>query len=322
MSEKVLISIVIPVYNVEDYLERCLESVVKQTYKNLEILVINDGSLDNSRDIAKKYEQIDDRIKVFDKENGGLSDARNYGISKIKGSLLFLLDSDDFIAPTALEDLYAIHKKSNAQIVVGNYVNHYGEKGISVFNNKPGLDYQVYETEDALEKLLYQKGVTTSAWGKLYESSLFEDIQYPYGAICEDLDVTYKLFSKSKHVAVSPNVYLFYQQREGSIIRSKFNMKRFEAMDFAKKQLDFININYPELSDAAVNRLMMEAFYIAIQLPKNEFEDVRKEVETVIEWTSKVVYKDSKATKKQRLIAMISRMSPKLGIIGYRIKAK
>ena len=247
---KELITIVVPIYKVEKYLERCIESVLKQTYKEMEIILVNDGSPDRCGEICDNYKKKDKRIKVIHKINGGLSDARNTGIENSTGKYISFLDSDDWIDEIYIERLYFLIKNSNADISVVNYLKSYDE------NIKVDLlkeEIQELTNIQAIRKM-YDKNTKIQmivTWGKLFKRDLFENIIFPYGKVHEDEYTTYKLYYISKKVVISSKILLFYWQREDSIIGSDFNINyNSDAYCAFEEKLRFFKIrNLHELYD-------------------------------------------------------------------------
>ena len=200
MYSQSLISIIVPIYNVENYLRMCLDSIEHQTYSNIEVLLINDGSPDSSGEICQEYVARDSRFYYFEKENGGLSDARNYGVARAKGKFLTFIDSDDWVEATYIEDMYQAALKNDSEIVISNYAqfdvkeNHYL---IHVWD-----DYyeETYEGEELINKLplLEPRDYSfVTSWGILFSRSLFDNIRFPKGKLTEDSRTNYKLFAKS-----------------------------------------------------------------------------------------------------------------------------
>jgi glycosyltransferase involved in cell wall biosynthesis len=211
-----LISVVIPVYNVEKYLIRCINSVINQTYSNIEIILVDDGSPDRCGDICDEYAKSDYRIRVIHKGNGGLSDARNVGIKNANGKYITLLDSDDWIDVEFLLKLYSLIKVTNSEIAISNYSVMPQEN-----RNIENAEQKVYlfSNIEAIEHLagdLYLKFVV--AWGKLYHRSVFEGIDYPVGKIHEDEFTAHKLLYNAKNVVYTTEQLLYYWQRTDSIM--------------------------------------------------------------------------------------------------------
>ena len=249
-----LISIIVPIYNVENYLEKCIESILNQTYKNIEIILIDDGSKDNSKNICKKYVDYDNRVKYYYKENGGLSSARNYGIEKSKGNYLMFIDSDDYIDSDMVEKLYDAIIKNNVDISCGGkYLEFtYETKVINTsgdfFSNR----------EDTLKRILKVDNVDTSCCDKLFSSKLFEQIRFPEGRLFEDLGTLYKIIDISDGLYHIHFPFYHYRKHDNSIINSKFNPKKLDSIYFRKEIHEFILKKYPRLKNDS------ELFYFPI----------------------------------------------------------
>ena len=241
--DKELISIVIPIYNVEKYITKCIESVRQQTYKNIEIILIDDGSPDNCGKICDEYTKIDNRIQVIHKENGGLSDARNTGIDIAKGNYIVFVDSDDFIELTFVEELYNAIVKNNAEISICN-INIINEKNKKI--GKTGYeDMMIVKGKTILEKICQQKNIIESivAWNKMYSIKFFKTYKYPVGKIHEDEFLTYKILYQADKVAII-NKYLYnYRKNNESIVGKKFNKQRLDLIDALFERIDFYKKN-------------------------------------------------------------------------------
>lgn len=318
MSTKV--SIVIPVYNIQNYIRDCLVSVINQTYKNIEIIIVNDGSTDDSRNICLEFKDKDRRIKLFDKKNGGLSDARNYGIKKSTGDMIFLLDGDDIISDECIEKLVKTYETQKVDIVTSKYTKI--KTTIRPFNNIKS-DCHLYSKEEALKELLYQSGCTTSAWGKLYARRLFSDISYPKGKLHEDLPVTYKLFYKADKIAMLDDELYGYRIRPGSITNTKYSKARAVSMDFAEEETKFISRYMPQIIKAAYNREFMESIYTVIAIGNEKIYKKEKERASAIikkyRWT---VILDKDSTKTTRRFAILSIFGPSAVAKIVRVKEK
>ncbi|MBR6253598.1 MAG: glycosyltransferase [Clostridia bacterium] len=219
MNNNSLISVVVPIYKVEDYIHKCLDSIINQTYKNLEIILVDDGSPDNCPLICDEYAKKDSRIKVIHKKNGGLSDARNSGIRLAKGQYIGFVDSDDYLDLDMFEYLYTLLNKYNADISTCGY------RDVGIIENDgivPNIETELDRTE-AL-KLLATNGLLKDyAWNKLYKLNLFLDnrIEYPSGKVMEDIATTYKLIEKSNKVVLGNRCLYNYLRRSGSITGDK-----------------------------------------------------------------------------------------------------
>ena len=216
MSEKLLVSIIIPVYNVEKYLLACVNSVINQTYKCLEIILVDDGSTDSSGRICDECAKADSRIKVIHKVNGGLSDARNAGIDAATGDYLAFVDSDDIIHTRFIEMLYALANYLNADISSVEFKNFYDEETLDLEEILVGKT-MILQSEEAIDKILYQNILDNSACNKLYDRRLFDGLRFPIGKLYEDLAIFYKVYERAKKVVHRREAYYFYRLRRDSI---------------------------------------------------------------------------------------------------------
>ncbi len=241
MKEDNLISIIVPVYNVENYIKKCLDSLIKQTYKNIEIIVVNDGSQDESEIIIQKECELDKRVLYFKKKNGGLGSARNYGLERAKGKYVCFVDSDDWVSPDFVEQLIGPLIETNSDISICN-MNYIFEDGSSR-NRTPKINQvEILDKNSAIDELLEGKKFRFHACNKMFSMNLFDDVCFKEGKLFEDVFTTYKLFNKCHQVALVPKTLYFYlQSRQGSILTSKFNERKFdilEAMDEIQNTYD------------------------------------------------------------------------------------
>ncbi|EGO9187936.1 glycosyltransferase family 2 protein, partial [Enterococcus faecalis] len=195
-----LVSVVIPVYNVEKYVEKCLDSVINQTYQNLEIIIVNDGSTDNSLSVCQKKKLSDSRIKLINKENGGLSSARNAGIECAQGEFICFIDSDDWIELDYIEVLLNGMENTNVDISVIQMIKVKDFNKIA-FQSESQTKWDIFERETAMRELFSSNLIGYSANNKLYRISLFKSIRYPEGMLMEDKGTTYRLIDSSTKVA-------------------------------------------------------------------------------------------------------------------------
>ena len=259
-----LVSIIVPVYNVENYLRMCLDSIEHQTYSNIEVLLINDGSLDSSGEICQEYVARDSRFYYFEKGNGGLSDARNYGIDRSKGKFLTFIDSDDWVEPTYVEDMYQAALNNNSEIVVSSY---------SQFDNKEN-HYLVHIWDDYYEKNYSNKKLMNSlpllvrkdysfltSWGILFSRKLFNNVKFPKGKVIEDSRTNYKLFSKSKCTTyINKSLYMYRIGREGSIINTVNEKLLIDQLECELERLAIYTIkgwNYSDEKNSVLDCLRL-----------------------------------------------------------------
>lgn len=311
MNEK--ICIVVPVYNVEKYVEKCIESIIAQSYPNLEVIIVNDGSTDNSLNVCIESSKNDNRIKVVSKKNGGLSDARNFGMRFCTCELITFIDSDDYVSKDYIKNLYELMVKYNADISCTNYINFYEDNS---FGNKVKHNYiKIFDSKDAIIDVLYQKNIANSAWGKLYKYKLFEDVSFPKGKLCEDLGTFYKLFERASTVVYSSFQDYFYLQRKTSIMGSNFSEKKLDALEFANE----IYSRYEEkkIKKAAESRICAECVNLLNQIP-----DDNKKVKSMVINELKKYYLNvifdykAKAILKFKIICKI--VGVKNGYKGYK----
>ena len=300
-----LISIIVPIYNVECYLIKCIDSIIKQTYERIEIILVDDGSIDKCGEICDDYSIKDKRIKVIHKKNGGLSDARNSGIDIAEGKYLTFVDSDDYISVDYIEYLYSLIIKNDCDIsVCGNYFSYnYCRDKLKNDNNS---DVEIYfSARDAIEDMLYSLNFNHSAWGKLYRASLFKDIKFPKGMNYEDYAIVYKVFSNSNKVAFGNAKKYYYVIRSGSIMKSKFDSKNMELIDISNDVTEFIIKKYPNLKKAAISRKIysnIELLYsILMSDDRNIYKEFEEKVFKNIEKDKNIVLYDRKSRKNLKL---------------------
>lgn len=254
-----LISVIIPVYNVETYLEQCIRSVVGQTYQSLEIILVDDGSPDRCGAICDEWRKKDERIKVIHKSNGGLSDARNYGLDIAQGTYIVFIDSDDLVDLTMIERLYVASQKQEADIVECNYscfTDILPEK-----ETRETDSTTVYTSEEALSLLLDESVFKYTVWNKLYQRGIFDTLRFEVGKLHEDIFFTYQAFGTSKRIIKIDDCLYYYRQRSGSIMGSDFSIRNLDSMEARKRQYYYMKENYPELSGKAQSQLMGNCLY-------------------------------------------------------------
>ena len=221
-----LISVVVPVYKVEAYLDQCVKSILCQSYENLEILLVDDGSPDRCGEICDQYARQDPRVTVVHKENGGLSSARNAGIEKARGEYIAFVDSDDWIEPDAYRDMLSLAEKTGASMVCAGRYDFSESTGIRETGLCP-RQQEVLTAEEMLKRLFVWNQCDSAAWDKLYRRELFEGIRYPEGKHYEDIPTTYLVIEKAGQVAMLPEPIYNYRHREGSITVAPLSEKTF-----------------------------------------------------------------------------------------------
>lgn len=258
-----LISIIVPVYNVEKYLPKCLDSIMNQTYKNLEIILVDDGSTDNSGIICDKYSEGDRRIKVIHKENGGLSDARNKGLDIAKGEYVGFVDSDDYIAEDMYEYLYAFILENNLDVAMCASCDVYEDKIIYPKNFESII---LDKKEKIIENIFINPfgGAAVSVCSKLFKYDVIKNIRFDFGKTYEDVYFLLKWIANTNNFGRGDKVKYYYVQRGESITHQKFyNDKILDVVDGYKKNYKIISQKYPEATKAAEVRLWW-AYRVAI----------------------------------------------------------
>lgn len=218
-----LLSIIVPIYNVEQYLDRCIQSILNQTYQNLEIILVDDGATDCSGAIADSYAAKDKRIKVFHKENGGLSDARNYGLEHVTGDYILFIDSDDFIVNIMCERLITVASSNNADIVSCNYYIYRGDDDNSIHTMSVQDDKRTFTGMDMLRYYLLKTEPfdLNVVWNKIFKLDLFngvEPVRFPKGRVQEDNFTIFRLFLNANSIVTVNEPLYYYVQRAGSIM--------------------------------------------------------------------------------------------------------
>lgn len=306
---EVTVSIIIPIYNVELYLERCIKSVIQQSYKKLEIILVNDGSQDNSAQICDRYAKMDERIVVLHKKNGGLSDARNCGLSNAKGEYITFLDSDDYLNTEYINYLVQLLEKNNAELSMCGYQKVYDtpkSKNESV--DKINAE-EIISGETALERFCYQK-IQQEAWAKLYKKELFSDIKFPVGKLYEDYGTIYKIFYKCKKIAIGNEKLYYYYQRANSIMNTAFSIRDMDRAVLTDEFLIFIKYFAPSLEQASQSRALISYSILLRDCPLNvELKKERQYIVKKMKEYAKQVRKDKNAPFRIKIIAIFTKIS-------------
>lgn len=243
-----LISVIVPVYNVEEYLGRCVRSIVGQTYGNLEIILVDDGSKDGSGALCDELAKTDSRIRVIHKPNGGLSSARNAGIDAAKGEYLAFVDSDDWIEPESYEWMLGLAEKYGVKMVcAGRYDAENGEKTKGLCPPRE----EVISGQELARRIFVWDNIDSAAWDKLYKAELFENYRYPEGKIVEDVPVTYRIGLDAGRIAMCDKPIYNYYHRPGSITISAFSEKNFHFPEHTEGVYAYIREHCPEIEPEA-----------------------------------------------------------------------
>lgn len=298
--EKELITIIIPVYNVEKYIHKCIDSVINQTYKNLEIILVDDGSPDNCGEICDEYAKEDKRIKVIHKENGGLSDARNTGIDIAKGKYICFIDSDDYVEKEYIEILHTAIKKDRTDMAVSSHKVIY--KNGTILEKATGEE-SILEPKEVLKRILYDDGIDLSAWAKLYKIELFTGVRYPKGQLFEDAATTYKLIDKCEKISIVSKPTYNYIIRSNSITNINFSEKKMDLIKSTEEMCNYIKDKYPYLKKACDRRAMYAYLSTLSQLAmsKKKFPKEQKIIMEYIKENKKEILIDKSVPKRDKI---------------------
>ena len=270
-----LITVIIPVYKVEGYLDSCIESVVNQTFSNLEIILVDDGSPDRCGEICDNWGKKDKRIRVIHKENGGLSDARNAGLEYSQGQYVVFVDSDDCISPFMIDALYLAIKKNIADIAECNYLSF--TSTIPDCEFKQDFEMNSYTAEEALSLLLEGMEFKYPVWNKIYRRGIIGDTRFEKGKLHEDVFFTYQIFGKSNRIIKIQQDLYFYRQRVDSIMGSSFTLRNLDALEARIRQYEYIKNIYPELSGKALRQLLGNCIFMGQIYLRNNDEKCREQ---------------------------------------------
>lgn len=271
---KYKVSIIVPVYNVERYLNKCIDSILSQTFKDFELILVDDGSTDSSSQICDEYLKKDNRIKVIHKNNGGLSSARNIGLDMAKGEYISFIDSDDYVSNKYIEILYTDILNNDADISICE--NKRFKKNSENLLECINLNIDILNPEKALLNLYDKDRMTyVIVCGKMYKKSLFNDIRFPPNKINEDSFVIYKLYIKSKKIVYNNSKLYFYRRTENSIMNKKFTKKNFDDLEAFEEQINFYRVNqYYELEKKSICKYCyhLKEFYAKYKNDTNDKE--------------------------------------------------
>ncbi|MGG7213278.1 glycosyltransferase family 2 protein [Clostridium nigeriense] len=260
------ISVIIPVYNVEEYIEECLNSVLSQTLTNIEIIIVNDGTKDNSMEKVLKYD--DDRIVILNKENGGLSSARNEGLKIAKGKYIYFIDSDDFLLNNkCLEEMYKIAEKDFSDIIVGNGYKYYSKDNMKeLYRDKNLFKRSVMNSKDFLIKFINSDSMQIPVYYNMYRTDFLKqnNLFFKEGRIHEDQEFITKAFLLSNNISIYPKSFYAYRQREGSIMsgtKKDLSVQHTIMNCFELEEYYNENIDDTELRKVLLNKLVSQMLY-------------------------------------------------------------
>lgn len=303
---KELISVIIPVYGVEKYLSKCLDSVIKQTYTNLEIILVDDGSTDSSGQICDKYSENDNRIRVIHKENGGLSDARNCGLKNAYGKYVTFVDSDDYLELDYVEYLHSLIKSGPYRMAITSIYNDYTDT-LTVVDRGNGESFEI-TGKKAIEMMCYHNLIDTCAYAKLFDINIMTNFEFPKGKAYEDIGSIYLLFDKCSLIKCGMISKYHYVIRKGSITTSEFNKSKLDLLEMTDKMADYVNNKYPDLKNATMRRKVYARFSTINQMLNVNDRDemiIREDLINYISENRSAVLMDKRTPFRDRLAIVL-----------------
>ena len=309
---KPLISIIVPVYNLEKLICKCVESLLAQTYKNIEIILVNDGSKDTSPAICDKYAAADNRVKVIHKANAGVSEARNSGLDAMNGEYVTFIDGDDFVTEDLIECLYKVTADNNADISTCAHFRLEFDGTIKYVNP---MDTETEATiinngENAVADMFYGKSCSASSWGKLYKKEIFSELRFPDYVMGEDTYVAYHAFRKATTVAHTNRPLYYYVQHTASVTNNKANYYKF--YDYIRLYDHIISCETNNKNEkymlSVYNRLIENNFWVYMKLRNcpNMFIQEKKHIEDNIKKYRKYVINNPLSEMRVRLACLVS----------------
>lgn len=320
-----IISIIVPIYKVEKFLRKCIDSIINQTYKNIEIILVDDGSPDSCGVICDEYEKEDNRIRVIHKKNGGLSEARNYGIEASIGKYIMFVDSDDYIDKNMCERLLSIAQRYDTDITMCEIYEISGmQKYISPISN---LERNKIFNGDIVMKEFFLRYSTElyASWNKLYKRELFfseNNIRFPVGELYEDMFIEYKLYNLSKRIIIIPDKLYYYIQRKDSITGTKCTIKHINSrLNYIKTLKNFfenVDADIKKYVEVAILRAKIEVISSSIKDNIYSIKDIKKYIR------NELVFYNIRKNKKVNIFILIKYylLRAKMGFFIMRLLIK
>ena len=294
------VSIIIPIYNVEKYLKQCLDSLYPQTTPSMEVILVNDGSTDKSLEICKEYKEKYPSTIIINKENGGLSDARNAGTAIATGKYIYYLDSDDWLTSDALEQLYNFAEEHQCEVVQGNffyaYIDHLLLDNRYIKEEQSGF---ILSRKEAMKELIKNEYIKNFAWGKLYLTSISKKYPFKKGAYFEDAFWQHHIINEVNRYGVLPTPLYYYRQRENSI-SGNFSIRNLDLLKGYEERLKFIQKEFPELSTIMMEKFwqILTSFYrisqqYQVETVQREFQCYCKRMHSLYSLSLKIIIQNS-----------------------------
>ena len=317
-----LVSIIVPVYNVERYLARCVESIIGQDYNNLEIILVDDGSNDSSGMICDRYARHDNRVKVIHQTNGGLSAARNAGLDIASGDYIMFVDSDDEVVSTFVSTMLNASISNDASLVQCGF-RYVDEEGI-LLNEVVSSDAVLLNHTEQMKEHLNERLITTMVWDKLYKADLLHDLRFPVGKYHEDIFFTYKVLHCATTTFVLNKALYNYRQVAGNIMHRSFNNKHLHSLEALQERKEFIAQHYPELLPIAEASVVMGAIKIMERLMDSQIylKDIERNLKRIVNQNILVFLKYSRAATTTKLFAIVMCFSTSIARKFYMILRK
>jgi glycosyltransferase involved in cell wall biosynthesis len=308
----VSLSIIVPIYNVEKYLEKCIKTILSQTYKDFELILVDDGSPDKCGIICDEYLKLDNRIRVVHKKNGGLSSARNAGLKIATGEYVAFVDSDDWIEKNMYKKLYREAKKNNGDIVQCKFLK-VNEEYTQINNNKIG-NINIINNLEALNNLYNERYIeTVVTWNKIYRRCLFDNIIFPEGKIHEDEFTTHKLLYKANKVVLIDEELYYYRQTPNSIMNSGFNIKRLDGLEAISQRMEFFKqIRNKDLYEKTLRKyeyILKKNYFMCESSLHNK--NILKKIRTMYKDVFSKYILSNKTKIKEKIMSIIFFISPR-----------
>ena len=272
-----LISVIVPVYNVEKYLDKCIASIVNQTYQELEVILVDDGSSDGCREICDRWAEKDRRINVIHKKNGGLSDARNAGLDVANGEYIGFVDGDDYIHSDMYQKLWETSIGYDADLVMCRF-DHVDENGVLIKGDVGEFEAGLIDKREAMNWIV-NKGWSCVVWNKLFRSKLFRNIRFPYGKIYEDRMIMPLIIDRSDRIAATTDVLYYYVHSVNGITRSKPSIRKLDKIEAYYSNLRYFEKHYADFSQEIANHMIDNYLLIRDQvgiIPSKDKERMRE----------------------------------------------
>jgi len=307
-----LISVIVPVYKVEKYLNKCVESILAQTYKNLEIILVDDGSPDGCPAICDEWAKRDTRIHVIHKINGGLSDARNAGLQLATGQYVAFVDSDDWLEPNMYERLYEVLTDTSADIVECGVLFE-DDDGNILRDRKCERPIHIYTAREALRQLVLEDGVYQTVWNKIYRRTVLDGIDFPVGKCNEDEFWTYRVIDCASSYAVIEDTLYHYLQRDSSIMGQVYSIKRLDGLEARYDRFLYLR-KYTELQNVCIVYFYKECMYHLQMALKSLLGEDRKnavgKIKTMIKKSPQINFYKTNISGKYRMWFALFRLCP------------